>query len=314
MNCGSAVINSGKTRLILLAGFLGAGKTTLLKQILSNKTDMSDTVVIINEFGEIGIDASLIQRQDAEIVELTSGCICCTLALDLGILLKKIWAQYDPRYIIIEASGVADPNSLISVFQDDEIEAHIESFKTVTVLDADFWEMRTIMGKIFQCQIEPSDLILLNKIDSIDAEKVKQYLKEIQESLPGIRVVPTTYCRTDLLDILWRDDYSNHPRLSIAPNVDHHEHQDDNRFVTYSYVSSQSMDETCFKRFVQELPFDVFRMKGTVQFRDRTAEVNHVGGKCELLEQARISQTRLTFIGWNTTFTEIERKLKKCQI
>ena len=118
-------------------------------------------------------------------------------------------------------------------------------------------------------------------------------------------VVPTTYCRTDLLDILLRDDYSNHPRLSIAHNVDHHEHQDDNGFVTYSYVSSQSMDETCFKRFVQELPFDVFRMKGTVQFRDRTAVVNHVGGKCELLEQTRISQTRLTFIGWNTTFTEI---------
>lgn len=314
MDTGETILNSNKSSLVLLAGFLGAGKTTLLKQVLSSKTDMSDTVVIINEFGEIGIDASLIQRQDAEIIELTSGCICCTLALDLRILLKKIWERYDPRFIFIEASGISDPNSLISVFNDHEIRCHIKSYKTVTVLDADFWEMRTIMGKIFQCQIEPADLILLNKIDLIDAEKVLQYLKEIRESNPSTKVVPTVHCRTDLEDIFWGDSYSNDPRLSHDHNEEHSAHIDENGFVTFSYCNSQPMDEACFKRFVRELPFEMFRMKGTVQFSDRNVLVNHVGGKSEWSDQGRIGETRLTFTGWNTTYKEAEQKLKECQM
>jgi len=307
-------LNLNQSRVILLAGFLGAGKTTLLKQVLSSKTDMSDTVVIINEFGEIGIDASLVQRRDADIVELTSGCICCTLALDLRILLKKIWVRYDPRYIIIEASGVADPNSLISMFNDDEIKCHIKSYKTVTVLDADFWEMRTIMGKIFNCQIEPADLILLNKIDSIDAEKVTQYMEEIRKSLPGITVIPTVHCRTDLEDVLWGDSRSDHPRLSHNHNEGHGAHTDENGFVTFSYCHSRPMDEDCFKRFVRELPFEIFRLKGTVQFRDRNVLINHVGGKSEWSDRGRVGETRLTFIGWDITYTETEQKLKECQI
>lgn len=314
MDTGETILNSNKSRIVLLAGFLGAGKTTLLKQVLSSKTNMSDTVVIINEFGEIGIDASLIQRRNAEIVELTSGCICCTLALDLRILLKKIWEQYKPRYIFIEASGIADPNSLISVFNDYEFRSHIKSYKTVTVLDADFWEMRKIMGKIFQCQIEPADLIFLNKIDLIDAEKVTQYLKEIRESLPNVTIIPTIHCRTDIEDILWGDSYSNHPRLSHDYNEEHSAHTDENGFVTFSYCNSQPLDETCFKRFVRELPFGMFRMKGTVQFRDRNVLVNHVGGKSEWSDQGRVGETRLTFIGWNTTYTEVEQKLKECQM
>ncbi len=314
MDTGETIINSNESRVVLLAGFLGAGKTTLLKQVLSSKTDMSDTVVIINEFGEIGIDASLIQRQDAEIIELTSGCICCTLALDLRVLLKKIWKRYEPRSIFIEASGIADPNSLISVFNDDEIRRHIKSYRTVTVLDADFWEMRTIMGKIFQCQIEPADLILLNKIDLIDAGKVLQYLKEIRESNPGTTVVPTVHCRTDIEDILWGDSYSDDPRLSHDHNEEHSAHIDENGFVTFSYCNSQPMDEACFKRFVRELPFEMFRMKGTVQFRNRNVLVNHVGGKSEWSDQGRIGETRLTFTGWNTTYAEAEQKLKECQM
>jgi len=109
MNSTEADENQYKARVILLSGFLGAGKTTLLKHILSWRSDMSGTVVIVNEFGEVGIDGSLLRNAGTDVVELTSGCICCTLSTDLKQSLERIWAQYRPQRILIESSGVAAP-------------------------------------------------------------------------------------------------------------------------------------------------------------------------------------------------------------
>jgi G3E family GTPase len=100
-----------KADILLLAGFLGAGKTTLLKRILSWETDLSDTVVLVNEFGDIGIDGALLKDSGSDVIELTSGCICCTLSADLHQSLTRLWERFKPRRILIEASGVADPKS-----------------------------------------------------------------------------------------------------------------------------------------------------------------------------------------------------------
>ena len=104
-----------KTKVIVLAGFLGAGKTTLLQRVLSWETDLSDTAVIVNEFGAVGIDGSLLADACPDIVELTSGCICCSLQVDLNLTLKKIQEQFSPMRIIIEATGVADPRAIVDV-------------------------------------------------------------------------------------------------------------------------------------------------------------------------------------------------------
>jgi G3E family GTPase len=107
--------------VLLITGFLGAGKTTLLKRILSWETDLSDTVVLVNEFGEVGVDGDLLKDAGSDVVELTSGCICCSLTVDLKQSLSRISEQYHPRRIIIEASGVADPGAIIPLLRDPSL-------------------------------------------------------------------------------------------------------------------------------------------------------------------------------------------------
>ena len=303
---------SNKSKIILIAGFLGAGKTTLLRHIISGKRDMSGLVLVINEFGKIGIDATLIKKEEADIIELTSGCICCTLAIDLKILLKKIFFQYNPHTIFVEASGVADPRSIISVFKEKEIAAHILAQRTVTVLDAGFWEMRSIMGDIFHSQLDPADLILFNKVDLLETDKIKQYLYQVKQELPHTRVIPTVYGRIDLESVLW-----GHLKQQSKSSVDDHflehkAHSAAEGFATFSFQDSSPLNEVCFKRFVSDMPLNIFRLKGTVRFQDRTVMINHVGGKSEWTDEDKVDETRLIFIGWDIECDETLARLKEC--
>jgi len=325
-----------KARVMLLVGFLGAGKTTLLKHILSWKADMSDTVVIVNELGDIGIDGSLLQGEESDIIELTSGCICCTLIVDLKVLLKRIWERFNPQWLFIEASGVADPASLNSLFHEDEIKQHTEFFQIITILDAECWEMREIMGQLFHRQLNAADLILLNKIDLLDTDKVKRCIKEVREALPQAKVLPTMHCRIDPESVSWevRQDEldwaevqsfaESLPQGSIKGtdlNHDSHEHAHEQvdgdhaseaDFVAFSFQDSKPLDEACFKRFIEELPFEVFRVKGTVRLPDRTVLVNFVGGRSEWTDCDYPADTRLAFVGWEIEADETLCKLKEC--
>ena len=332
MSSTEALAESGKARVVLLSGFLGAGKTTLMKQILSWKPDMSDTVVIVNDFGDIGIDGALLQGEKADVIELTTGCICCTLILDLRILLNRIWERFSPRWIFIEASGVADPTSLISLFREDDFKNRIQAFKNLTVMDADCWEMRGIMGHLFHRQIESADLILLNKVDLLDPGKVRRYLREVRTMFPRTPVIPAVHCQIDPGSILWGDDLiePEQPRgelpLSAFPpaagkengpehnNHAHAIHAVEAGFTAFSFQDSRPVDEACFKKFVDELPFEVFRIKGTVRFRDRTVFVSHVGGRTEWAECTFAEETRLAFVGWETSGQDVVKKLRECLI
>src|SRR5210317_824998 len=138
-----------KSEVIIISGFLGAGKTTLLKKILTWESDLSDTVVIVNEFGDVGIDGSLLKNVGSDVVELTGGCICCTLKVDLNQTLKKVWREFKPRRIFMETTGVADPFMVTDVFNDTELRDQMKVFKIITVLDAELWEARECFGTVF---------------------------------------------------------------------------------------------------------------------------------------------------------------------
>lgn len=183
--------------VVLLSGFLGSGKTTLLKRILSWEDNLSETVVVVNEFGDVGVDGALLKDSGSDVVELTSGCICCTLQIDLKQTLIQIRARFDPRRILIEASGIADPATIASLIQEPDIKPHMDLNKIVTVLDAECWKAREAFGTVFYNQLRFADLILLNKIDLFDRDEIRLFLKEIHEAVPQSRVIPTLYCRVD---------------------------------------------------------------------------------------------------------------------
>ncbi len=328
-----------RAKVLLLSGFLGAGKTTLLKRILSWETDLSETVVMVNEFGDIGIDGSLLKDSGSDVIELTSGCICCTLSADLHRSLKSIWQRFKPRRIFIESSGVADPKSIEPVIAESELKQLLVLNKIITVLDADLWEAREVFGPLFYNQLEMAQLILLNKIDLVAKEKIPQFLKEMHAVIPGCQIVPTTHCRIDP-ETLWatvkskdfglkpmdfyqpellKNDYqsaadqstehSNHVHGHSHPK---HEPDPTTDYVTFSFHNSQVLDEACFKKFINALPWEMFRIKGPVRFANRMVMLNFVGGKDDWSDWDGEPETQLAFIGWGIDQEEILQKLKDC--
>ena len=138
-----------KSEVFIISGFLGAGKTTLLKRIISWEQDLPGTVILVNEFGDVGIDGSMLKGAGSEVVELTGGCICCSLKTDLGLTLKDIRQRFMPRQLFIETTGVADPSMVIDVFADPELQDQMTIVKVVTVLDIELWEARECFGPGF---------------------------------------------------------------------------------------------------------------------------------------------------------------------
>jgi G3E family GTPase len=314
-----------KAQVIVLSGYLGAGKTTLLKRILSWETDLSKTVVLVNEFGDVGIDGALLKNSGSDVIELTSGCICCTLSVDLQQSLTKIWSQFGPRRIFIEASGVADPITTAAVINRPDLAQYMTLSKIITVVDADFWMAREAFGTLFYNQLEMAHLILLNKIDSLDAGQASQFLTEIHDTVPDCQVVPTIHCAIDP-QTLWAEVNPKTAKLKpiqfYQPDAESRDLRsetagvrqavDASNYESFAFESVQVVDEDCFYQFIQELPWEVFRVKGPVRFPDRVELLNFVGGKSEWLPWEGESQTKLVFIGWDVNPDDVLQKAAHC--
>jgi G3E family GTPase len=316
MNESAAALKGEKAAVIILVGFLGSGKTTLLKQILSWETDLSGTVVVVNEFGDVGVDGALLKDSGSDVVELTSGCICCTLTADLRQSLVRIYTEFKPERILIEASGVADPTSIATVLTEPGLRDGLVLKKIITVLDGDFWEAREAFGPLFYNQLEMADLILLNKVDLLGPDQVPKFLRGIHQEVPDSQVVPTIHCQVDP-QTLWEDRM---PRFVGLKPIDFYQtgrgrkSVDAARYVAFSFESTTPLEEVCFERFMGRLPFEMFRVKGPVRFPDRTVMVNFVGGKMETLPWEDTCDTQLAFIGWEINGDQILSQLKQCVV
>lgn len=321
-----------KTSVHLLAGFLGSGKTTLLNRILSWDVDLSDTVVLVNEFGSIGVDGSLIESTGNEVVELTSGCICCTLKTELAETLLDIAQRFRPKRILLEATGVAEPDAVSAVLRSAELRPIMELRKIITVLDIRFWNGREIFGPFFMNQLLQADLLLLNKIDNADKERVGAAVSEIQKEIPGIRIVPTHFCNVDP-EVLWEapntpslDNF--YPTLPSTARSVHNEKENDDptacgasghahrpeeiAYDTFSFSVEGVLHERRFKKFLEDLPWQLFRIKGPVRFPDRTLMLNYVAGQVDWRDWRDAGGTRLAFIGWGIDADSLLGSLQEC--
>lgn len=333
MNQAPVLPKTGKAKIILITGFLGSGKTTLLKRILSWETDLSDTVVLVNEYGKVGIDGAILKRAGSDVIELTSGCICCTIKTELAQTLKDVSDRFNPKRILLEATGVAEPGAVASVLEDEDLSRRMEIQQIITVLDIKFWLTREVFGPFFMNQIEQADLILLNKIDLADKNKVSDSLREIHEAIKECHIVPTTYCEVDP-EILWMREHKKPSGnefinfyKSVHSSMDDHEHdlhhhshddehhdhtRDENAYVAFDFSENRPLSETCFKSFLEQVPWELFRIKGPVKFPDRTLLLNFVAGKSDWEVWDDDQGTRLTFVGWGVNGNEMIERLKQC--
>ncbi len=219
---------SEKIPVTVLTGYLGAGKTTLLNRILSEDHGHK-FAVIVNEFGEIGIDNDLIVGADEEVFEMNNGCICCTVRGDLiriieGLMRRK--GKFDA--IIVETTGLADPAPVAQTFfvdQDVQDQARLDA--VVTVADAKWLSDRLRDAPEAKNQIAFADVIILNKMDLVSPEELREVEARIRAINPYAKLHKTSRCAVPLDAVLGRNAFDLDRILEIEPSfleVDDHDH------------------------------------------------------------------------------------------
>lgn len=172
----------------IACGLLGAGKTTFIQQVAKNTREK--TVVLVNDFGKVGIDGEIFSAGGIESIELPSGCVCCTLKFDLITTLQKITETLKPEHLIIEPSGVASPSAVLEAL--DLVK--INPVTVVGIIDAteflEFYESQ-MFGNFFQDQIVNSDILLVNKTDLVDEETTTRIMRVLETMNPQGVIFPT---------------------------------------------------------------------------------------------------------------------------
>ncbi len=225
--------SSAKIPVTVLTGYLGAGKTTLLNRILSEPHGKK-FAVIVNEFGEIGIDNELVVNADEEVFEMNNGCICCTVRGDLvriidGLMRRK--GKFDA--IIVETTGLADPAPVAQTFfMDEAVGAKTRLDAVVTVADAKWLSDRLKDAPEAKNQIAFADVILLNKTDLVTPEELRELEARIRGLNPYARLHRTERAKIDIGEVLGRNAFDLDRILTIEPDFleredhDHDHHHD----------------------------------------------------------------------------------------
>ncbi|MBI1244394.1 MAG: GTP-binding protein [Alphaproteobacteria bacterium] len=215
----------------VLTGYLGAGKTTLLNRILSENHGRK-YAVIINEFGEVGIDNEIVVGTDEEIFEMNNGCICCTVRGDLirtiGGLMKRA-GKLDG--IIVETTGLADPAPVAQTFfTDDEVRAKTRLDAVVTLVDAKHFPLRLEDSREAEDQVAFADVILLNKTDLVSPEELKKVEARIRQINPYAAIHRTAKSAIDIAKVLDKGAFDLQRILTLDPHFlegGHHHHDHD---------------------------------------------------------------------------------------
>jgi G3E family GTPase len=325
--------------ITVVAGFLGAGKTTLLNHILQDGHGWR-IAVLVNDFGSINIDAELITEVGDGMVNLANGCICCSIRSDLiGAVLKLAKLPERPEHILIESSGVADPAGIVSSFLEPQIWGSVQLDAVVTVVDAE--QALTLPDaevRLARAQVAGGDLVVLNKIDLVDAARLERLKNWVREIRPGVPVFETSQCRLPLEILLGTDRMQPGTAASnahLAPDVHvhdgspgaqdvNHAHDRDHTlaFDTWTYASDMPMAFGLLQQVLTHLPQTVFRAKGFVQAVEkphRRLVLQLVGRRATVSAGEpwgeETPQTRLVFISRRSTvnFAAVEKALNGCQ-
>ena len=221
-----------KTKVDIVSGFLGAGKTTFIKKLIGEAIQGEQTVLIENEFGEIGIDGGFLKDSGIEIKEMNSGCICCSLAGDFATSLKEILTKFKPDRIIIEPSGVGKLSDVMKAVADVEEELEVEHNCAVTVVDVKKCKMyMKNFGEFFNNQIQFAGTIILSRADIADQKKIDEAVALIRNVNPTATIITTPITELTgekLLEVLESPvDLKKELLDEVAHEHDHHDHECD---------------------------------------------------------------------------------------
>jgi G3E family GTPase len=209
----------------ILTGFLGAGKTTLLNHILTNQQGLK-TAVLVNEFGEIGIDNDLVVATGDDTVELSNGCICCSINGELLEAVYRILDRPDPvDYLVVETTGLADPLPVAMTFLGSDLREATRLDSIITLVDAENFSDELLEGEVARSQIVYGDMLLLNKCDLVAEERLAELearLRQIKTDARILRAVKGEVPLPLLLSVgLFESDKVVAGQISPDPAHDH---------------------------------------------------------------------------------------------
>lgn len=325
----------------IVFGFLGAGKTTFITRILRDWGYREKTVVLVNEFGEVGIDGEILAEQGGNVVEMPSGCICCTLQADFRTQLLDITRNVQPDRVIIEPTGVATISQVRSIVEAQLFEKSIRQINNILIADAaGFMELYKANRHFVESQVKNARVVLLNKCDKVDRKRAMLTQSAISSINPEISVLSTQFGAVDQAEYqMALSAARNFPKTADVHSHSHEETEAGNLFAgiehknhlhfqeardslgyeSYGRVfQDASFDREALERFFAELKDPGSPLGETV----RAKGIFRVAGKGMLFELASgefstqpmgfCKQTKVTVIGKNLNREKLGQALERC--
>ena len=275
-----------------------------------NNTQNKRVAVLVNDFGEINIDAKLIVSVEGETVSLANGCVCCSIRDDLLTEVLKLFAgDVVPEHIVIETSGVSKPISVAETFLNPATQSLVDVQNMITVLDADLViDDQADYTDLAYSQIAVADLVVINKTDLVSPKRLEAVRKKVADIVPRACILETTFGEVSL-DLIFDDQMSRAMESLREKNkllTPHHEYHHDQEFATWTFRSQAEWSFNALQRAVEHLPVGIFRAKGMVRLDLETddygiLQVTGRRGWLKLIEpesdEAEIVTTELVFIG-----------------
>ena len=325
-NLNKNMVSKKNIPITIISGFLGSGKTTLLNHILTNQQGIK-TAVLVNEFGEIGIDNELIIKTEEEMIELSNGCICCSINGELVEAIEKlINVNKNLDYIIIETTGLADPLPVAMTLLGSDLRDQTRLDSIITLIDAENFNDVALESSIGRSQVIYGDILLLNKCDLVTNKNIEETIDKLKEIKNDVRILKSIKGNIPLnllLSVgLFETDLINQKEsVHDHSHVHGHAHsEEDNRIEDFLSVSFQTKEPFSLRKFQyfldNQLKSDVFRAKGILWFSEsERRHVFHLAGKRISIEDSEWGEERnnqLVFIGKELDKEKILSQLNAC--
>lgn len=325
----------------IVFGFLGAGKTTFITRVLKEWGSKEKTVVLVNEFGEVGIDGELLAAEGGNVVEMPSGCICCTLQADFRAQLLDISRAIRPERVIIEPTGVATIAQVRSIIAAQLFEKTIREINDILIADATgFIGLYKANRHFVESQVENADVVLLNKCDKVDKTKVMVTRSAISAINPEITVLMAEFGavdwgdyhlalsaaprskRTRIEDEHYRINDEVKDLMAEAVSQEHphfHEEEDALGYESYGCVFGDlSFDRGALEAFFRELNKpnsgigEIVRAKGIFRLGDRGILMELASGEFSFQPMGLLKESKISVIGKGLKREMISAALERC--
>ena len=321
----------------IISGFLGSGKTTLLNHILKNQVGIK-TAVLVNEFGEIGIDNDLIIEGSEDMIELNNGCICCSINGELLNTVSKVLERAEKLdYLIVETTGLADPLPVAMTFAAGDLREKVRLDSIITVIDGENFDFEINNTSVAYSQILYGDILLLNKSDLVNEKqlnKVEDFIKKIKKEPRILRSINSEVALHTIMSIgLFETDtfkfeknkknveQNSHDHSSHSHDHSSHSHDLSNNIEGFTSVSYETFEPFSLRKFQyfldNQISQNVFRAKGILWFMESERKhIFHLSGKRFSLddeEWTKKKSNKIVLIGKNLDNQTIKNQLSSCR-